>query len=309
MPPLHSSFDARSPTGADSTLGALLVGVLVSYVLFGVTTTQTYLYSGRSPNDSWKMKALVTFVWFCELGHVVCIGHTLYVLVISDFGHPDRLSTVPITLGTSSLFNGIVAMCAQGFFSFRIYRLSKRIYIPLLTWSLSFLFLGGTAVVFVQGLQALPFAAFEKQWGWLLNSIWAVAAANDLIIALALVFWLAQGRDESDRITPVVDKLIAWTIETGVLTSAAAILNLVCFVTMKNNYIWIAWYFVTARLYSNSFLASLNSRVVLRTMNENSDLRYPTRPTINTITREVNFLAEMRTPESAFNAFLMKDNA
>jgi hypothetical protein len=61
------------------------------------------------------------------------------------------------------------------------------------------LFLGGTAVVFVQGLQALPFAAFEKQWGWLLNSIWAVAAANDLIIALALVFWLAQGRDESDR--------------------------------------------------------------------------------------------------------------
>ncbi|KAJ7303011.1 hypothetical protein DFH08DRAFT_58725 [Mycena albidolilacea] len=200
-------------------------------------------------------------------------------------------------------------MCAQGFFSFRIYRLSKRIYIPLLTWSLSFLFLGGTAVVFVQGLQALPFAAFEKQWGWLLNSIWAVAAANDLIIALALVFWLAQGRDESDRITPVVDKLIAWTIETGVLTSAAAILNLVCFVTMKNNYIWIAWYFVTARLYSNSFLASLNSRVVLRTMNENSDSRYPTRPTINTITREVNFLAEMRTPESAFNAFLMKDSA
>jgi len=305
MPPSHS-LDARSTTSIDSTFGALLIGVLVSYVLFGVTTTQVYLYSGRFPNDSGKMKALVACVWFCELAHCICIGHTLYVLVISDFGHPERLITVPISLDTSTLFNAIVAMCAQGFFSFRIYRLCKRLYISLLTWTLSFLFLGGTAVVFVMGLQNLPFATFEEQWGWLMNALWAIAAANDLIIALALVFWLAGGRDESDRITPVVDKLIAWTIETGVVTSAAAILNLVCFVTMRNNYIWIAWYFVTARLYSNSFLASLNSRATLRTIHEIQASRYPTRPSINTLTGEVNFLAEMRSPDSAFNAFLMK---
>ncbi|KAJ6580817.1 hypothetical protein B0H19DRAFT_485440 [Mycena capillaripes] len=291
---MSSSQSLDPATTIDNTLGALLIGVLVSYVLFGVTTTQTYLYSGRFPNDSGKMKSLVAFVWLCELAHVICIGHTLYILLITDFAHPERLSTVPISLGTSALFNGILAMCVQGFFSFRIYRLSKRLYLPLLTWTLSFLFLGATAVVFVNGLQALPFSAFEKQWGWLLNSLWSVAAGNDLIIALALVFSLYRGRDESPRIGAVVDKLIAWTIETGLVTSAAAILNLVCFVTMKKNYIWIAWYFVTARLYSNSFLASLNSRATLRTMNLDAP-PYPRR----SIDMDATFLAEMRMPASA----------
>lgn len=39
--------------------GALQIGVLVSYVLFGVTTTQAYIYYDRFPDDSPKLKALV----------------------------------------------------------------------------------------------------------------------------------------------------------------------------------------------------------------------------------------------------------
>ncbi|KAJ6465184.1 hypothetical protein C8R47DRAFT_50250 [Mycena vitilis] len=292
--------DAGAVPSVDNTLGALLIGVLVSYVLFGVTTTQSYLYSGRFPNDSRRMKFFVTFVWFCELAHVICIGHTIYILLITDFGHPERLSTVPLSLGASSLFNGIIAMCVQGFFSLRIYRLSSRVYLPLLTWTLSLLFLGATTVVFVHGLERQPFAEFESQWGWLLNTLWSVAAVNDLIIAVALVFWLWRGRDESAHVSAVVDKLITWTIETGVVTSAAAVINLVCFVTMKNNYIWIAWYFVTARLYSNSLLASLNSRAGLRTMT-NGSLPYPRHPSQDTATGtsgDGNFLA-MRMPPHA----------
>ncbi|KAJ6580826.1 hypothetical protein B0H19DRAFT_485668 [Mycena capillaripes] len=267
MPGPHSLPQPHS-FNPDSTLGAMLIGVLVSYVLFGVTTTQVYIYSSRFPNDSRKIKLLVALVWFCELGHVICIGHTLYTLVITDIVHPGNISAMPQSLNASTLFNAVVATCVQGFLSFRIYRLWKRLYIPLLTWTLSFLFMGATAVVFTVGMQAIPFQMFEARWGWLLDSLWSVAAANDLIIALTLVYWLVRGRDDSDQIrTPVIDKLIMWTIETGLITSAAAVLNLACFVTMKQNLIWIAWYVVTARLYSNSFLASLNSRATLRTMN------------------------------------------
>ncbi|KAJ6465178.1 hypothetical protein C8R47DRAFT_49953 [Mycena vitilis] len=303
--PTHS-FSSPPSFDADGTLGALLVGVLFSYVLFGVTTTQTYIYSGRFPNDSRKVKILVAVVWLCELGHVVCIGHTLYVLVISDIGHPERLSIIPQSLEASTLFNAVVSTCVQGFLSFRIYRLWKRLCIPLLTWTLSFLFMGATVVVFVVGLQSLPFAQFEARWGWLLDSLWAVAAANDLIIALTLVFWLYRGRADADQITAVVDKLIAWTIETGAITSTAAILNLVCFVTMKQNFIWIAWYVVTARLYSNSFLASLNSRTTLRTMQttlRTMDKVSSTSPPFPLYSSSVSvnddtFLEELRTPVS-----------
>ncbi|KAK7031721.1 hypothetical protein R3P38DRAFT_2620088 [Favolaschia claudopus] len=254
---------------ADSTLGALLVGVLISYILFGLACMQTYIYSGRFPNDSGKMKLLIACVWLLDLGHVVSIGHMLYVLVISDFGHPELIASIPKSLGASSLINAVLAMCVQGFFSYRVYRLCKRLYVPILTWTLSFLFLGATSAVFVLGMQPVPFQVFETQWGWLLDSLWGIAAANDLIIAATLVFLLCQRkREESEDMTPVVDKVIMWTLETGLITSAAAILNLICFVTMKNNFIWIAWYVVTARLYSNSFLANLNSRGTLRTMTQ-----------------------------------------
>jgi hypothetical protein len=62
------------------------------------------------------------------------------------------------------------------------------------------LFLGASAVVFIVGQQSIAFPLFEAQWGWLLDALWSVAAANDLIIALTLVFWLVGQRDESQRL-------------------------------------------------------------------------------------------------------------
>jgi hypothetical protein len=39
--------------------GVFQIGVLISYVLFGVTTTQAYIYYSRFPDDSPKIKGLV----------------------------------------------------------------------------------------------------------------------------------------------------------------------------------------------------------------------------------------------------------
>ncbi|KAJ7483395.1 hypothetical protein FB451DRAFT_1439363 [Mycena latifolia] len=117
-----------------------------------------------------------THSWFGELGHVICIGHTLYGMVISDFSHPERLVNIPQSLGVSALFNTIVASCAppwpvQRFFSFRIYRLAKSLYIPFVAGTLPLLSFLSTVVVFVIGLQTFPFTVFEVKWGWLFNTL------------------------------------------------------------------------------------------------------------------------------------------
>jgi hypothetical protein len=56
-------YDASSPRTLTHRLpcfaGVLQIGVLISYALFGVTTTQTYIYYSRFPDDSLKLKALV----------------------------------------------------------------------------------------------------------------------------------------------------------------------------------------------------------------------------------------------------------
>ncbi|KAF7309388.1 hypothetical protein MIND_00309600 [Mycena indigotica] len=266
MPP-SSPLDMPAP---DSTLGALLIGVLVSVLLFGLLTNQVYIYASRFSNDTVKMKGLVALVWLCELAHVICITHMLYRLVIKDFAHPERIQFegLGLTLGLSTVFNAIVAMCVQGFFAYRIYRLSKTLVISFISWILSFLFFVASLTVFVLGLKSAVYGTFQSQWGWLLDTTWSLAAGNDLLIALTLAvqFWIWRRDEPTVQTIALVDKLIAWTIETGLVTSAAALVNLVCFVVMKDNFIWIAWYVVTARLYSNSLLASLNSRETLRMM-------------------------------------------
>ncbi|KAJ7932729.1 hypothetical protein B0H13DRAFT_768541 [Mycena leptocephala] len=114
-----------------------------------------------------------------------------------------------------------------------------------------------------------PLRALIQQTAWVLYINWGTTTVAELIIATTLVYWLYQQRTAVNRrTTALVNKIIQWTLETGVLLSAATSLTLICFLTMRENYIWIAVYVVQARLYSNTFLASLNSRATLRAMNE-----------------------------------------
>ena len=44
----------------DSTLGAVEIGVLLSCILYGVTTVQVYLYSENYKSDHWRVKLIVS---------------------------------------------------------------------------------------------------------------------------------------------------------------------------------------------------------------------------------------------------------
>ncbi|KAF7350337.1 hypothetical protein MVEN_01338400 [Mycena venus] len=256
----------------NTTIGAYQIGALVSYLLFGVTITQVYIYYSRFPDDSRKLKALVVFVSVCEAAHALCIGHTLYVFTISDYGHPERfLQISPQSVEAATFFTGCIGSCVQGFFAYRIYALSRKPYIPILSWGMSFLRLLGATASFATALKMDSVVSYEVQWDWLFLALWIVGIVNDLTITVTLVvFFLRQRRYAHNRTGAIVEKLIAWTIETGMMTSFSEIIPLICFVTMERNFIWLALTIVSAPLFSNSLLTSLNSRVTLRAMNNNS---------------------------------------
>ncbi|KAJ7188871.1 hypothetical protein C8R46DRAFT_1341519 [Mycena filopes] len=269
------------------TLGALQVGVLVSSLLFGLSMMQTYLYFTRFPGDDRKLKALVIFVWYNN-PHVASFSTglkdssgrarlrwlcaALYRYTIIDYGHPERLlQPTPKSLQVAVFFCGIIAACVQSFFSHHIYSLSNTLYIPLFTWALSFVRLLATTAACATGLRMVNIESYEAQWGWLGLTLWSVSTANDFIIAATLVFLLIRQRRNAQKNTAaLVDKVIAWTIETGTATSAFGIATLTCYLTMPNNFIWIAIFIVGARLFSNSLLASLKSRITLRALKDAS---------------------------------------
>ncbi|KAJ6461001.1 hypothetical protein C8R45DRAFT_537114 [Mycena sanguinolenta] len=250
----------------NTTLGALEIGVLVSYMLFGVTTTQTYIYYHRCSYDSTKLKALVAFIWVCESGHVICIGHALYVYTILNYGQPERLAyALPKTILISLFLTAIVSAFVQGFFVFRTYIITKNRYICFIILGLMFLRLLSASALSFLGMEMTLLVQFEKRWGWLGLVGLAVSATIDSIIAVILVVSLRNhSRGVHKRTTALVDKLIAWTIETAAITSVSSIITFLCFVTMTHNFIWLGVQVVSARLFSNSLLTSLNSRAALR---------------------------------------------
>ncbi|KAJ7032720.1 hypothetical protein C8F04DRAFT_1106308 [Mycena alexandri] len=253
------------------TFGALQIGVVLSSILFGVTNTQTYIYYSRFPEDSWRIKALVAFVWTFELAHTVCITHMLYTYTILDYGHPERLVTraAPRSFEAAVFISGVITAVVQGFFALRIYQLSKTLFIPGVSWALSLVRMGGTTLICVVGVRMVNLHSFLVQWGWAALAIWSVSAANDLLIAMTLAFLLySQRNNVHKRTAALVDKLIEWTIETGMVTSALGIVTLICYVKMRDNFIWVSLFVIGARVFSNSLLASLNSRVALRAMND-----------------------------------------
>ncbi|KAF7351227.1 hypothetical protein MSAN_01554200 [Mycena sanguinolenta] len=242
MAPVEFTFNSHT------TIGAYELGVLVSFILLGVTTTQAYIYYSRFPDDSRRLKCLVAFLWCIELAHAICIGCTLYQMTVSDYGHPERLLLIPQSLAIAVMFSGIVGAGVQAFFAERIYRVSESLYIPCLSWMLSFSRLLGSIAVCVYGFRLETIPDFEAQFSWLVNALWSVASANDVLIAGTLVYWLSSRRSDAEKRTvALIDKLVAWTIETGVVTSASGLVSLTCFVTMKSNFIWIAFFVLNAR--------------------------------------------------------------
>ncbi|KAJ7839535.1 hypothetical protein B0H14DRAFT_2361127 [Mycena olivaceomarginata] len=112
------------------------------------------------------------------------------------------------------------ASLVQGFFSYRIYAFTKRLYIPILSWSMSFVRFLGTMAIFVTALHMTAISGYEEQWGWLLTIVWCVSVANDLTIAAALVANLISHRSHIHKRTVVlVDKLVVWTIGKSSKTS------------------------------------------------------------------------------------------
>ncbi|KAJ7803544.1 hypothetical protein B0H14DRAFT_2613244 [Mycena olivaceomarginata] len=87
------------------------IGVLLSCVLFGVTTTQTYIYYSRFADDSRKLKGLVALVWVCEFAHALCIGHTLYFYTISGYNQTDSQVFSPRTLLAGFSITACIVAC------------------------------------------------------------------------------------------------------------------------------------------------------------------------------------------------------
>ncbi|KAJ7112915.1 hypothetical protein C8R44DRAFT_233603 [Mycena epipterygia] len=247
----------------DLSLGALEIGVLLSSTLWGVTTVQFYIYLTAPNKDPWWTKALVYIVWILESLHTIFAWAYIYRLTVTFYGVPAALAADEWTLSASSLFDGIIGAIVQMFFAYRVRMFSNSWAITSVVWVGSLFQLACTLSITIL-TPRFSIAEFALRFGWLFEAALATNLIVDVINTGALSYYLSRGRTGFKSTDRVLEKLVTWTVETGLITAIAAALQLAFLKALPNTALWIGISLFYAKLYSNSFLAILNSRSILR---------------------------------------------
>ncbi|KAJ7458725.1 hypothetical protein B0H11DRAFT_2060765 [Mycena galericulata] len=252
----------------DGTLGATEIGAILGTFLFGIETLQTFNYYRQYPNDNKLLKAAVAILWFLELGHTICVWHGLYTMTVTFYGQPGHLANPPRSLDVSIFFTAIILPLVQTFFASRIRALSGRWTITVICSLLTCLrFAFGISLLDIfwnsSGFSVLQSAGKAR---WTFMTVAALGPSVDIITAATLCYLLWNMRQSGAQFRQtrvMVDTLILWTVETTAITSLAGIMQLTLFLA-RNDLAWMPFYLIQPKLFSNSMLASLNSRQKLR---------------------------------------------
>jgi len=255
----------------DNTMGAMGIGVIVSAVLFGISVVQTLYYYTRFSRDRLILRIMVAVVVSLDFVHLICISHTIYYYLISNYYNHGALTDLVWSVLIESLPTGMTALIVQSFYAERIYRLGNKN--PIIPAIVLLLALATTASGTAWLILAFTGKTYERllQISGLTITINALSMFNDALIACCLCLLLLRSKTGFHSTDRVINQLIALVVNTGVLTSLCAIGALVSLAVFPQTLIYAPFYFCIGRLYTNSFLATLNSRGVISTANRPKD--------------------------------------
>jgi len=107
----------------DNTFGAILIGVVVAAILYGITNLQTYWYYSQFPEDSQGTRTLVFVIWLLDTLHIGLVLKAIYYYVITNYANPSGLEDGHWSLFTSVAVNFVISLLVQSFFTYQIFHL------------------------------------------------------------------------------------------------------------------------------------------------------------------------------------------
>ncbi|KAI0044644.1 hypothetical protein FA95DRAFT_1608375 [Auriscalpium vulgare] len=109
------------------------------------------------------------------------------------------------------------------------------------------------------------FSEMQKLTGTAVSGL-VLGVSADITLAVSLAHYLHRGRSGLKRSDTLINKLILYAVTTGFVPSVNNVLNLIFYVTYPNDFYYQFFNFQVCKLYTNSFLATLNSRASLRSL-------------------------------------------
>ncbi|KAJ7281048.1 hypothetical protein C8J57DRAFT_1564543 [Mycena rebaudengoi] len=243
----------------------LLIGVVFNVMLFGVFVVQVHSYFHLYKSDHRWMRSLVIYLIVMEVINTVCDVGLIYEPLITLRNSASAMITSPKLLIMDPIVTVFISTPTQLFMAWRIRRITKSKWFSGLVALMAFTSFG----VMIQSaasppqLQCLFFATSSNSRNWQPPiTIWLTSSAfADLFITVFLVNFIWTNKTGfSTQTDSVADRIILLTIQTGVLTSFAAIADVTVFLVVPNSTLQFIWDFSIGKLYSISLISTLNAR-------------------------------------------------
>ncbi|KAL4244635.1 hypothetical protein ABKN59_009177 [Abortiporus biennis] len=248
----------------DNTLGALFIGLIAAAILFGITCVQIYTYFVVSmKKDRFILRSLVAFLGLLDALDLICVAHVAYFFTITNYANPSALGDVPWSVTGFNTIANLNDVIIRGILIDRIWKVSKNKYLVIGLWfgnlaASGFSLSSSIRVQIIHNLQNLD-PIF-----WLFCVGYSLIATEDTVIAATLCVILWGKKTGFKRTDTQINKLMRYSIHTGVLTSLVAICIVITYTTMPHNFVFIGIYVTLPKFYLNALLATLNGRDSVR---------------------------------------------
>ncbi|RDB19339.1 hypothetical protein Hypma_013611 [Hypsizygus marmoreus] len=252
------------PPTLDNTWGVALLGLVASSIIYGITTFQLYIYFTHYPNDTRKLKLLAWSVWIIDSVSLGLVCNAVYGYLIRDIANPLNRLVVNRTLDVDPILMGLLSFLTHSYLGHRVWKVCQRNF-----WFgclLLGLILASLSIAIASSVLSFRFDLWEERtklkWVGLAGTILVVVL--DIIIATVLCVYLLLQNIEGKRTKKVVNRILIFAVNTGLVSSIMSITNIVTYFALPNTLIFLSSNFIFTKVYANALLANLNARESLR---------------------------------------------
>ncbi|THH32213.1 hypothetical protein EUX98_g1998 [Antrodiella citrinella] len=237
--------------------GPVLFAHLFNWGLFGVLSVQVYLYYIAFPSDHRGLKCVVAAIFLLEVTQTVLLTHDAFRVYASGWGNAIELNSIGLYWLNIPVLSGFISALTQLFYAWRIRILSRSYYAAGAICTVAIVqgvieIYDGVICLQAGSLSKLPQSEASKVFVvWL-----AMSCACDVMITGSMFFYLQRAKKAIlvKKTSNLLTRLIALTVETGLLSCTVQLTALICFVVADQTLLYTAPVSVTSKLYSNSLL-------------------------------------------------------
>ncbi|KAH9847841.1 hypothetical protein C2E23DRAFT_889623 [Lenzites betulinus] len=251
----------------DKTYGVLMIGTFLGLILYGITLQQCYRYT-RLPayrEDSTYTRSMVFVILILETVHSVISMHAIYYYLTTNYFNPTVLFHGVWSVDLIPMATGIIVAVSQSFFARRLWMIDRKFrWMAVLVCILLLCEAGFSIAITVEAFRQPDLLQFEDVTAWMFKAGMGVIVCADSLLTAVLTIVLRRSRTGFENTDTVLNTLIVYTINTGLLTGT---LSLACFFVAlfyPKTLLANGMNMCIAKLYAISLLAVLNSRDFLK---------------------------------------------